>query len=79
MKTLTGKVISTKMSQTAVVLVERLWRHPLYQKTVRRSKKYLAHNSLQAKEGDIVEIQESRPLSKRKRWLITKIKSQASL
>ncbi len=74
MKTLTGTVISAKMDKSAVVLVERLWRHPLYRKTVHRSKKYLVHNQLQAKEGDLVEIQESRPLSRRKRWIITKVK-----
>ncbi len=76
MKTLTGTVISAKMDKSAVVLVERLWRHPLYRKTVHRSKKYLVDNQLKAQEGDIVEIQESRPLSKRKRWTIIKIKEK---
>ncbi len=76
MRTLTGTVISAKMDKSAVVLVERLWRHPLYRKTVHRSKKYLVHNSLGAGEGDIVEIQETRPLSRRKRWKIINIKQK---
>ena len=76
MKTLVGTVISTKMEKSAVVLVERLWRHPLYRKTIHRSKKYLVHNDLNAQEGDVVEIQETRPISKRKRWRIIKIKSK---
>ena len=76
MKTLTGKVISTKMQKSAVVVVERLWQHPLYKKTVRRSKKYLVHNAIKAKEGDVVEIKESRPLSKRKRWEIINVQNK---
>ncbi len=76
MKTLKGKVISTKMEKTAVVVVEQTWRHPLYKKTVRRAKKYLVHNELKAKEGNIVTLKESKPLSKRKRWIITNIQKE---
>lgn len=76
MKKLKGQVISAKMEMGAVVLVERMWQHPLYKKTIRRSKKYLVHNTKKAKEGDIVEIQETSPISKRKRWTITKIEKK---
>lgn len=73
MKKLLAKVISTKLESSAVVLVETSWKHPLYSKLVRRSKKYLVQNDLKAKDGDAVEIQETRPLSARKRFTITKI------
>lgn len=70
MKSLTGEVISTKMAKTATVKVERRWHHPLYKKIVKKSKKYLAHNELGVSVGDKVRIQETRPISKRKRWKI---------
>ncbi len=70
MKTLTGTVISTKMEKTVVVTVERRWRHPLYKKIVKRSKKYLAHDEFAVKEGETVTIQETRPISKLKRWKV---------
>lgn len=70
MKTLEGTVTSTKMDKTAVVTVELRWRHPLYKKIVKRSKKYLAHDELGVKEGDKVKIIEIRPISKRKRFKI---------
>lgn len=73
MKKLTAKVISAKMQLSAVVLVETSWKHPLYSKLVRRSKKYLVQNDVAAKAGDHVEIQETRPLSARKHFTITKI------
>jgi len=73
MKHLLGTVISTKMQGSAVVLVESSWAHPLYKKVIKRSKKYLVDNSLSAKHGDSVELIESRPLSAKKRFLITKI------
>ena len=73
MKKLTAKVISAKMEQSAVVLVETSWKHPLYSKLVRRSKKYLVQNDVKAKEGDYVEIQETKPLSARKHFTITKV------
>lgn len=73
MKTLTALVISAKMAQTAVVMVETSWKHPIYSKMVRRSKKYLVQNDVKAKEGNYVEIQETRPMSARKHFTITKI------
>ena len=66
-------VISAKMQQSAVVVVETSWKHPLYKKTVRRTKKYLVGNTLGAKMGDKVAIEETRPMSARKRFVITKI------
>lgn len=73
-RTLIGKVVSDKMNKTVSVLIERRVKHPLYGKIVRRSKKYLAHDeNNQAKIGDTVEIQESRPISKNKSWVLTKV------
>lgn len=68
MKKFTGTVISKKMTKTVTVLVERLWRHPVYKKRVKRSKKYLVHDEIGVKVGDKVVIQETRPISKRKRF-----------
>lgn len=73
MKRLKGKVLNTKMGKTAVVLVDRLWQHPLYKKRIKRSKKYLVHDEVGVKEGDQVVIEESRPISKRKRFKIIKV------
>lgn len=73
MKEFQGKVISDKMEKSAVVLVEHMWQHPLYKKRIRRSKKYLVHNDKDAKKGDKVLIQETRPISKRKHFKITKV------
>ena len=72
-KVLTGKVISTKMTKTAVVLVERKLRHATYKKIISRRKKFKAHNeSLELVVGDVVEIREVRPLSKDKRFMVVK-------
>jgi len=69
-----GKVISDKMDKTVVVAVETLSHHPLYKKTLKRAVKYTAHDEKnECKEGDEVRIIETRPLSKRKRWLVTEI------
>lgn len=73
MKSLTGIVTSTKMQKTATIRVDHSWKHPLYLKAIRRSSKFLADNSLGAKEGDQVTIVETKPISKRKNWRITKI------
>lgn len=73
MKKLLGFVISAKFAPTAVVLVETSWKHPLYSKLVRRSKKYLVQNDVKAQTGDHVELLETRPLSARKRFTITKV------
>lgn len=70
-KVLTGTVVSNKMDKTVVVRVERIHRHPLYGKVVRSHKKYHAHDETNAcKEGDTVRIRESKPMSKRKRWVV---------
>ncbi len=69
-----GIVVSDKMNKTAVVEVVRQFRHPLYGKIVRKSKKYKVHDEKnEANAGDKVEIQEHIPVSKTKRWKLTKI------
>ncbi|MDA0240949.1 MAG: 30S ribosomal protein S17 [Proteobacteria bacterium] len=66
-----GVVVSDAMDKTIVVNVERRFRHTLYKKIIKRSKKYVAHDEAnQCKVGDTVSIQECRPLSKRKRWQV---------
>ena len=68
---LQGTVVSDKNTKTLVVSVERRYTHPLFKKTVRRSKTYHAHNeTTQFKVGDIVRIQECAPISKLKRWVV---------
>jgi small subunit ribosomal protein S17 len=68
---LQGVVVSDKNEKTVVVNVERRFSHPVLQKTVRRSKKYKAHDETNAhKVGDIVSIEESAPISKDKRWIV---------
>lgn len=69
-KTKIGVVVSSKMEKTVVVRVERVYSHPQYAKVVRDSSKYYAHDELDVKEGDTVRIQETRPLSKTKRWRV---------
>jgi small subunit ribosomal protein S17 len=64
-----GVVVSDKMDKSVVVNVERRTQHPLYKKFIRRSKKYVAHDENNScKEGDVVQIKECRPISKRKNW-----------
>jgi small subunit ribosomal protein S17 len=66
---LQGVVVSDKMDKTVTVQVERRFKHALYKKFIRRSKKYAAHDETNAvKVGDVVKIQECRPMSKRKKW-----------
>ena len=68
---LQGVVVSDKADKTVVVLIERRFTHPLLKKTVRRTKKYHAHDEANAaKTGDIVRIQECRPISKTKAWTL---------
>ena len=68
---LQGTVVSDKADKTITVLVERKFNHPLYKKIVKRTKKYAAHDENNvAKEGDIVRIQESKPISKNKSWIL---------
>jgi small subunit ribosomal protein S17 len=70
-RVLTGVVVSDKNDKTVVVEVERRFTHPLLKKTVRRSKKYHAHDEANTfKVGDIVRIEESAPISKNKRWVV---------
>ena len=77
-RTLIGRVVSDKMEKTVTVLVERRVKHPIYDKIIVRSKKYHAHNDEnQAKNGDLVEIQETRPWSKTKSWMVTKLLEKA--
>jgi len=79
-KVLTGVVVSDKMQKTVVVLVERQFPHPLYGKVIKRSKKYLAHDPEEKyKVGDVVEIQESRPISKRKRFRVVRLVEEGRL
>jgi small subunit ribosomal protein S17 len=73
-RTLVGKVVSNKMDKTVTVLVERRVKHPVYGKYVVKSNKYHAHDATDAlNEGDVVEIAESRPLSRTKTWTVTKV------
>jgi small subunit ribosomal protein S17 len=68
---LQGVVVSDKQDKTVVVRVDRRFTHPIYKKTIRRSKNYHAHDEAnQFKTGDTVRIQESKPLSKLKRWTV---------
>ena len=70
-RSLTGRVVSDKMDKTVTVLVERKVKHPLIGKVVRQSKKFHAHDETNScKEGDLVTIVESRPLSKTKTWVV---------
>ena len=73
-----GTVVSDKMDKTVVVAVNYVRRHPLYHKRITRTSKFLAHdeNNL-AKPGDIVRIEETRPMSKRKRWIVREIVEKA--
>jgi small subunit ribosomal protein S17 len=78
-KHLTGVVVSDKMDKTVVVQVVRNYRHAMYHKFVRSSKKYKAHNAgNKAKVGDTVLIIESRPLSAQKRWVVKEIIGRAA-
>ena len=73
-RTLTGRVVSDKMNKTRTVRVSRSVRHPFYEKIMKKSKKFHAHDeNNEAREGDVVEIASTRPLSKLKRWRIVRI------
>ena len=77
-KTMQGRVVSDKADKTVTVNVERRFKHPLYGKVVTVSKKYLAHDeSNEYGVGDIVEISASRPISKRKRFVVTRLVEKA--
>ncbi len=77
-RSLSGRVVSDKMDKTVTVLVERKVKHPLIGKVMAKSKKFHAHDETNAcKEGDLVTITESRPLSKTKSWVVSKVTSKA--
>ena len=78
-RTLIGVVTSNKMDKTVTVLVERKVKHPLYGKYVVKSKKYHAHDELACGEGDRIEIEEVRPVSKTVSWNVTKILTKAEV
>ena len=77
-RTLSGRVVSDKMDKTITVLVERKVKHPLIGKVVVKSNKFHAHDETnQCKEGDLVTITESRPMSKTKTWVLSKVVTKA--
>ena len=77
-RTLVGKVVSDKRSKTITVLIERRAKHELYGKIVARSSKYHAHDeNSEYKMGDVVEIAETRPISKTKSWVVTRLVQKA--
>ena len=79
-QTKVGVVVSNKMQKTVVVAVERISQHGMYQKYIKRTSKFLAHNERpDLNVGDRVVIEETRPLSKRKRWKVSEVVEKASL
>ena len=77
-RTLIGRVVSDKMEKTVTVLVERKVKHPMYGNVMVRSKKYHAHNEgNSARTGDLVEIVETRPVSRTKAWAVTSVLEKA--
>ena len=75
---LTGKVVSNKMDKTVAVSVERLVKHPMYGKYIRRTTKLLAHDeNNECKEGDTVSIKPCRPMSRRKSWMLVRVVERA--
>ncbi|MGO9445511.1 MAG: 30S ribosomal protein S17 [Thiobacillaceae bacterium] len=78
-RSMIGRVVSDKMAKTVTVLVERSVKHPVIGKVIRQSKKYHAHDEKdEYREGDVVEIQESRPYSKTKTWTVVKLVERAA-
>lgn len=79
-RTLVGKVVSDKRAKTVTVLVERRVKHPIYNKIVIKSSKYHAHDEQGAYHlGDLIEITESRPISKTKNWVATRLVEKAAV
>jgi len=73
-----GRVVSNGMEKSVVVAVDRLFKHRFYEKTIRRSSKFMAHDEKnECQVGDQVKIEETRPLSKRKRWIVAEILEKA--
>jgi small subunit ribosomal protein S17 len=78
-RTLTGRVVSTKMQKTVAVEIERLVKHPVYGKFIRRTTKLLAHDEQGAShEGDLVKIAPCRPMSRRKSWQLVEVLEKAA-
>ena len=78
MRTITGRVSSDKMDKTITIVVERLVRHPIYGKYIRRSTKVHAHDENNAcRQGDLVKIKQCRPLAKTKSWTLVEIVERA--
>ncbi len=78
-RTKTGVVVSDKMQKTCVVAVENFQRHPLYGRTIRRTRRFKVHDAENTcKVGDQVEITESRPISKEKHWVVTQVVRRGS-
>ncbi len=79
-RTLIGRVVSDKMDKTVTVLIERRVKHPVYGKIIVRSKKYHAHSETnEVKAGDLVEIEETRPISRTKAWKVSKLLEKAAV
>mgnify|MGYP003536894890 CR=1 FL=1 len=79
-RTLIGRVVSDKRAKTITVLIERRTKHELYGKIVARSSKYHAHDeNNECKQGDVVEISESRPISKTKNWVASRLVEKAAV
>ncbi len=76
---LTGVVTSNKMDKSVMVVITRTYRHPLYKKVVHSKRKLMAHDELGSEVGDKVRIVESRPISKRKRWVVEEILQKESI
>ena len=78
-RTLTGRVVSNKMDKTITVLVERRVKHPIYGKIIRRSTKVHAHDAEnQCRMGDLVTVEQCRPLSKTKTWRLLRVNERAA-
>ncbi len=79
-KVRTGRVVSNKMDKTVVVAVDTLVKHPLYGRTVRRTRKFMAHDEdNQCRIGDKVKIMETRPLSRHKRWRVAEVLERSQI
>lgn len=76
---LNGVVTSDKMTNTVTVEIERRFRHPLYKKVVTRNSRVMAHDELKSQIGDEVRIMESKPMSKRKRWVVEEILKRSGI
>jgi len=75
-----GKVVSNSMDKSVVVSVDRLVKHPLYKKYIRRTTKFMAHDpENECSVGDLIRFEESKPISKRKRWVVTGILEKAKV